>query len=108
MLDKQQEEKKRKEKEMKDDMNQQAEMWQKERDMWDVEEKRLQEKIKKINLDTQQFLLEQDKLKKVKSTKMGKVEKEYNKGLMKEIRQKQKTLKQQQKEQTGHDDEELQ
>lgn len=82
-------------------------MWQQERDLWEVEEKRLQDKIKKINLETQQFLIEQDKLKKVKSTKMGKVEKEYNRGLMKEIKEKKKALKLGNKEEKGKDDEEF-
>lgn len=48
----QQVDKRRREKEMKDDINKQADMWKKERDIWQVEEARIQEKIKKINKET--------------------------------------------------------
>ena len=45
------EQKKAAEKEAKVDMNKQADMWKKEREIWQVEDQRLQNKIKKINMD---------------------------------------------------------
>ena len=45
------EQKKAAEKEAKVDMNKQADMWKKEREIWQVEDQRLQNKIKKINKD---------------------------------------------------------
>ena len=55
-LAKQQREKRQRALEEKKDRDQQAVMWQKERTIWKEEEKRLQEKIAKINGDTKAFL----------------------------------------------------
>lgn len=101
MLSKQQTDKKSKEKEHKDDINQQAQMWQKDRDIWKVEEERIQKKIYQINKETQQFLkLQEDQKAQGKSKKMVQTEKQLNKGLMREIKQKQKDMKLQQEEQS--------
>ena len=40
-LQEQEHEKRNREKELKDDMNKQAEMWKKERDIWQEEDKRI-------------------------------------------------------------------
>jgi len=53
---KQLEDKRQKEKEIREDQNKQAAMWAKERDLWKEEEERIQAKIKKINQDTVEFL----------------------------------------------------
>jgi hypothetical protein len=50
-LARQQEEKKKRETDRKTDFNEQAFMWQKERELWKEEDARIQEKIKKINKD---------------------------------------------------------
>jgi len=64
-------------------------MWRIERDIWKVEEARIQEKIKKINKETQNFLkMQEDEKRGSKSKKMVKTEKQLNKGLMKEIKEK--------------------
>jgi hypothetical protein len=52
-------EKQNREKNDKENINQQAEMWNLDKQNWDVEEKRLKEKINKINSDNQNFLLQQ-------------------------------------------------
>lgn len=48
-LQDQEAEKIKREKELKDDMAKQADMWKKERDIWQDEDKRIQAKIKSIN-----------------------------------------------------------
>lgn len=40
----------------KKDLNLQADMWKKDRDIWAEEDKRLKDKITKINKDTMTFL----------------------------------------------------
>ena len=45
-LDSQVQEKKKREQDIRMDLNQQATMWKKERDLWEEEDKRIQEKIK--------------------------------------------------------------
>ena len=55
-LQQQEAEKKAREKDIKTDINKQADMWKKERDIWQDEDKRIQAKIKQINLETQDFL----------------------------------------------------
>jgi hypothetical protein len=72
-------------------------MWRKERDIWQDEEKRITDKIKKINKETQQFLkMQEDEKRVTKSKKMVPTEKQLNKGLIKEIKQKQREIKDQQ------------
>ena len=76
-------------------MNKQGAMWSKERDIWKEEDARLQAKIKKINADNISFLKAQEDAKKggKNNKKMESIEKQINKGLMKEIKQKQRALK---------------
>ena len=77
-------------------MNKQADMWKKERDIWQDEDKRIQAKIKQINAETQDFLRQQEQAKQSKKTKkMDPTEKGFNKGLMREIKQKQRNMKEQ-------------
>jgi hypothetical protein len=88
--------KKKKEKEFKEDMGKQAAMWDKERDLWQQEEKRIQDKIKKINAENVEYLKQQEAQKHAgKTKKMAPTEKQLNKGLMREIKQKQRALKEQ-------------
>ena len=86
-LGEQQQAKKRREVESKEELNKQADMWQKERDIWREEEQRIQEKIQKINKETQNFLkMQEDEKRGAKSKKMVKTEKQLNKGLIREIK----------------------
>ena len=62
-LVKQEQEKRDKAREAKLHFNEQAEMWKKENDLWEIEEKRLKEKIKQINKDTESFLKRQQQEK---------------------------------------------
>jgi hypothetical protein len=94
-LAKQQELKAKVTKEQKEDMDKQASMWAKERDLWKEEDARIQAKIKKINEDNVAYLNKQVELKKGKeTTKMDPLQKQINKGLIREIKQKQRELKQ--------------
>ena len=94
-LAKQQELKAKVAKEEKDDLNKQAQMWAKERDLWKEEDARIQAKIKKIKEDNVAYLNQQVELKKGKeTTKMDPLQKQINKGLIREIKQKQRELKQ--------------
>jgi hypothetical protein len=71
-------------------------MWAKERDLWKEEDARIQAKIKKIKKDNVAYLNQQVELKKGKeTTKMDPLQKQINKGLIREIKQKQRELKQQ-------------
>jgi hypothetical protein len=49
-------EKKAREQNDKENINQQAEMWSLDKQNWDLEEKRLKERINKINADNAAFL----------------------------------------------------
>lgn len=87
MLHKQQQDKKKREVDAKSELNQQANMWKKERDIWQDEDKRIQEKIKSINMETQNFLKMQENEKiGSKTKKMAVTEKQLNRGLIKEIK----------------------
>ena len=95
-LAKQQVEKHAKLAEDKKDLNQQAEMWKKDRDVWAQEDARLREKISKINKDTMTFLKKQVAEKEQKKSKrMDVQERALNKALMKEIKSKKKGLEEQ-------------
>lgn len=92
-LAKQQRDKRQRAIEEKKDRDQQATMWQKERTIWKDEEKRLKEKIAKINGDTKAFLNKQMAEKVAKKSKhMDEREQRLNKALMKEIKAKKATL----------------
>ena len=85
-------EKKERERNDKENINQQAEMWNLDKQNYDMEEKRLRERINKINHDNQQFLLKQMALKNQKSTKMNRNEYAINKPLLKEANEKLKGM----------------
>ena len=92
-LAKQQRDKRQRAIEEKKDRDQQATMWQKERTIWKDEDKRLKEKIAKINGDTKAFLNKQMAEKVAKKSKhMDEREQRLNKALMKEIKAKKATL----------------
>lgn len=93
LLAQQMEEKRAREAGEKADNNQQAEIWRKDKDNYELEEARLKNKIKQINLDNQSFLQNQmcNKADKSKNRKMDQQEFLYNKGLLREINQKKKS-----------------
>ena len=70
--------------------NEQANMWQQDFKNYSEEERRLNEKIEKINKDNQEFLRRQmeEKTGKIVKTKMNKQEFLLNKPLLKEINDK--------------------
>jgi len=72
--------------------DEQAVMWRKDKDLFEVEEKRLHDKIKGINADNASFLNRQvcDKKMRTANGGMNKNENQYNKGLLKMINQKRK------------------
>lgn len=70
-------------------------MWRKEREIWQEEDERLKKKIRDINQATQAFLKEQEDQKKTKNKKMGPTDKAFNKGLMREIKEKQRQMREQ-------------
>jgi len=92
LLGQQCEEKRYREAGDKADNDQQAEIWRKDKENYELEEQRLQKKIKSINLDNQDFLQNQmgAKQSKTVSRKMDKQEFAYNKQLLKEINDKKK------------------
>ena len=73
--------------------DQQAVMWQKDKELADTEEKRLKEKIKGINGQNADFLNKQmaDKKMRASSFGMNKHENKYNKGILRMINEKRKT-----------------
>lgn len=92
-LAKQEEEKRRRQADDKTHFNEQAVMWKKERDLWEEEDQRIQQKIKDINRQTQTFLRQQVAEKQMKNKKMDVREAQMNKGLMKEIKQKREQMR---------------
>ncbi len=88
-LDKQMEEKKRREGEEKSLNDEQAVMWHKDLQNYEEEERRMADKIKRINLETADFLHNQIAEKGGKHrAKMNRQEFLLNKPLLKEINQK--------------------
>jgi hypothetical protein len=67
-------------------------MWAIDKQNYQLEEQRLKEKIDKIKMDNQAYLLKQMELKNQKSSKMNKAEFALNKPLLKEANQKLKGL----------------
>lgn len=63
-LTQQQEDKLKREADRRSNINEQATMWRKERELWKEEDKRIQDKIKQINRENQEFLKMQEDLKK--------------------------------------------
>ena len=71
--------------------DEQAVIWRKDKENYELEEGRLQSKIKAINKDNQSFLQGQMITKQSKNVrKMDRQEFLYNKGLLKEINDKKK------------------
>ena len=71
--------------------DEQAVIWRKDKENYELEEGRLQSKIKAINKDNQNFLQNQMITKQSKNIrKMDRQEFLYNKGLLKEINEKKK------------------
>ena len=71
--------------------DEQAVIWAKDKENYELEEGRLQSKIKAINKDNQNFLQNQMITKQSKNIrKMDRQEFLYNKGLLKEINEKKK------------------
>ena len=71
--------------------DEQAVIWRKDKENYELEEGRLQSKIKAINKDNQSFLQGQMITKQSKNVrKMDRQEFLYNKGLLKEINEKKK------------------
>ena len=93
LLAQQMDEKRQREAMDKADNDQQAEIWRKDKENYELEEARLNDKIKRINVDNQTFLQNQmgDKKSKAGNRKMDKQEFLYNKGLLKEINTKKKS-----------------
>lgn len=86
-------EKKDREQQEKSLNDQQAVMWKKDKELFETEEKRLQDKIKGINSQNADFLNRQvaDKKMRVSHPGMNKNENQYNRGLLKMINNKRKT-----------------
>ena len=93
LLAQQMDEKKAREASEKADNDQQAEIWRKDKENYELEEARLSNKIKQINIDNQTFLQDQmgRKTTKQNNRRMDKQEFLYNKGLLKEINEKKKS-----------------
>lgn len=72
--------------------DEQATIWKKDKENYELEEQRLQGKIAQINRDNQSFLQNQmaSRQGKTNTRKMDKTEFAYNKGLLREINQKKK------------------
>lgn len=88
-LDKQMDEKKRREAEEKALNDEQAVMWQKDLENYEEEERRMTDKIKRINMETAGFLQNQIGEKGAKHrAKMNRQEYLLNKPLLKEINEK--------------------
>lgn len=69
-------------------------MWQLDKQNYDEEEKRLKERINKINKDNSEYLMKQMADKKRASGKMDKLEMAINKPLLREVNQKFKGVSQ--------------
>ena len=85
-------EKERREQRMKGNIDEQAVIWARDKENYEFEEKRLAEKIKKINEENAAFLHKQMREKEAKNAqrKMSKQEFQLNKPLLREIQQKRK------------------
>ena len=92
LLAKQMDEKERREQRMKGNIDEQAVIWARDKENYEFEEKRLAEKIKKINEENAAFLHKQMREKEAKNAqrKMSKQEFQLNKPLLREIHQKRK------------------
>ena len=85
-------EKKERERQDKANIDQQAVMWDLDKKNYDEEERRLKQRIGKINSDNQSYLLNQMGNKNKRSAKMHEVEFQINKPLLREVNQKLKAV----------------
>ena len=84
--------KQNREKADKENINQQAQMWSLDKQNWELEEKRLKERINKIQMDNAAFLQRQMEDKHKKSNKMNRAEYALNKPLLQEANEKMKEV----------------
>ena len=87
-LARQVQEKKARETDDKDNIAQQAQMWNLDKENYDQEEKRLRERINKINHDNASYLKQQMADKNKKNSKMNRAEYAMNKPLLREANDK--------------------
>jgi uncharacterized membrane protein YfhO len=85
-------EKVNREKNDKENIDQQARMWELDKKNYEEEEKRLKERINKINKDNSQYLMNQMAAKHRASAKMNNMEMAINKPLLREVNQKLKAF----------------
>ena len=85
-------EKVQREKSDKENIDQQAHMWELDKKNYEEEEKRLKERINKINKDNSSYLMNQMAAKNRASAKMNNLEMAINKPLLREVNQKLKTF----------------
>lgn len=81
-------EKASREKNDKENIDQQARMWELDKKNYEEEEKRLKERINKINMDNSQYLQNQMAAKHRATAKMNNMEMAINKPLLREVNQK--------------------
>ncbi len=93
LLEKQMKEKKNREMAMKANNDEQAVLWARDKQNYESEEQRLAAKIKSINEENAQFLMQQvhEKEAKAQMKKMNRQEFQLNKPLLREIQMKRKT-----------------
>lgn len=85
-------EKASREKQDKENIDQQAKMWELDKKNYEEEEKRLRERINKINKDNCDYLMNQMAAKQRASAKMNHMEMAINKPLLREVNQKLKAF----------------
>jgi len=85
-------EKQHREKLDKENIDQQAKMWEVDKQNYDEEEKRLRERINRINKENSDYLMAQMRAKNKGTTKMSQMEMAMNKPLLREVNQKLKVL----------------
>lgn len=93
-LHQQVQEKANRERQDKENIDQQAMMWELDKQNYDEEEKRLKQRISKINQDNSAYLMQQMAEKNRQSGKMNRMEMAINKPLLREVNQKLKSVSQ--------------
>jgi hypothetical protein len=78
----------------KENIDQQAKMWELDKKNYEEEERRLRERISKINKDNSEYLMNQMAAKMRASAKMSQLEVAINKPLLREVNQKFKGVSQ--------------
>ena len=92
LLARQVEEKRKREEAFKANTDEQAKIWARDKQIYDAEEERLQQKIKQINAENAAFLQKQveERESKLNQKKMNRQEFALNKPLLREIQMKRK------------------